>query len=246
MAASHPIVPSDAQTYYKVVAVTSPTSFVSIYDGTTQYALDRVTAPAGGCWVCPDLLSVIEHSSKLPVQSVRFGAPRAILQVLGWCEDAASLPRAAVAHAALSSTKKLVTHVCPVAILPYTAAGQPGTVVGQEEMLADGIAALGSSAAAQRPRSAPRRPAQLAATGSVSRRTYGGNALLNGRILQAQTASLHEEVLHAQARLRYVSASVTISSDGRPPSAWMRRALERINAPVAPPPPMEPWVVPGG
>ena len=195
----------------------------------------------------PDLESVIRHANHLPVRSLRLGAPRAILQVAGWSNwPSGEAPRAAAAHAAHSSNKVLISHCCPVAVLPYTAAGQPGTPLGQEDFLADGIATLGSSAS-ERPRSAPR-PPPLAATGSRARRVFGGSSTDNGLRLQAQTAALHEDVLLAQARLRRVSASVTVSSDGRPPSGWMRRALERINVPVATsaPPPLEPFVVPGG
>jgi hypothetical protein len=68
--------PAGAQTYYKVVAVMSSTRFVSIFDGRTEYALDEVTAPRGGCWVCPDMLAVVRHATTLPSRSARLHAPR--------------------------------------------------------------------------------------------------------------------------------------------------------------------------
>merc|ERR1719453_1745493 len=105
-----PTAPRSATTMYKVVAVVSPTTFVSIFDGRTKYSLDTIAAPRGGCWVSPDLLSVIQHANHLPVSSARLGAPRAILQVAAWCDwpGSGQPPRAAASHAAQHSTKVLV------------------------------------------------------------------------------------------------------------------------------------------
>ena len=77
--------------FFKVVAVVHG-KWVSIYDGITQYSLNTVTAPPGGCWVCPSLMAVTEHAQKLPVRSVLLDAPRAILRVAGWNEHGAAPP----------------------------------------------------------------------------------------------------------------------------------------------------------
>lgn len=224
--------PPGARTYYKVVCVvnTSPLRFISIYDGRTQYRLDATTSPAGGCWVCPDLLQVVRHSSTLPSRSARLHAPRAILQVLGWNSGGVA-PTVSPAHGSQAS-KLLVSHVHPVAVLPYTAAGQPGTAAGQEEALSDGIATL-SSNFGSRPRSAPPpRPPELQVTSGQAARTYGGT-LERGQRLQAMTAGLHEDVLLASARLQRIQ-SINGGAAARSAGAgdgvqrdWVRRALAR-------------------
>lgn len=234
-----------ARTYYKVVACADATNgrFVSIYDGRTQYALDITTSPVGGAWVCPDLLAVVRHAGTLPSRSARLLAPRVILQVIGW-NDPGRAPMASPAHAA-SATKLLVSHVRPVAVLPYTAAGQPGTPAGLEDFLADDVAMLSSS---ERPSTAPPplRPAELLMRQGEATRTFGGG-LQRAQRLQAATAALHEDVLNAQARLRRVRAIGDVGGGGGgstddssaappPPREWMRRALARINPAQAPPP----------
>lgn len=234
--------PSTARTYYKVVACEDATSgrFVSIYDGRTRYAMDTTTSPAGGAWVCPDLLSVVQHASTLPSRSARLNAPRVILQVLGWNSQGRE-PVVSPAHAG-STTKRLVSHVRPVAVLPYTAAGQPGTPVGLEDFLTEEVATLSS---ADRPRTAPAapRPVQLTMRSGEAARTFGGTVERAQR-LQAMTAALHEDVLNAQARLERVRAvadvSGTLDDPGAPPRDWMRRALARINPTTAPAPPPPP------
>jgi hypothetical protein len=219
--------PSGASTYYKVVAVVDRSTFVSIFDGKTTYRLNEVTAPRGGCWVCPDLLSVVQHSARLPSRSARLGAPRAVLQVSGWDDPEFVRPSTPGARGAIR-TKRLVSHVMPLAVLPYTAAAQPGTPVGQEEMLAGGITS------GTRPRSAPR-PPEISMAAGRALRIYGGGEAQAQR-LQAQTIGLHEDVLLAEARLRHISASVTV--DISHPSPWVRRALARTgrDAEAAPTP----------
>jgi hypothetical protein len=236
--------PASARTYYKVVACDDATNgqFVSIFDGRTKYALDVTTSPVGGAWVCPDLLAVVQHAGTLPSRSARLNSPRVILQCLGW-NDRGNVPRASPAHAS-SSTKLLVSHVRPVAVLPYTAAGQPGTPAGLEDFLTDDIAMLSSS---ERPSTAPppSRPAELLMRQGEATRTFGGG-LQRAQRLQAATAALHEDVLNAQARLRRVrdignvGASTTDDESSAAPAPapreWMRRALARMNPAQAPPP----------
>ena len=99
--------------------------------------------------------------------------------------------------------------------------------------MADGIAS------GVRPRTASR-PAQLEMSAARANRVYGGGEAQAQR-LQAQTIALHEDVLHAQARLRIVSRSVTVNLSD--PSPWVRRALGRINVDAtAPPTPNPPGV----
>ena len=71
--------PPHAQTYYKVVAVAAGGRFLSIFDGMTTYALDEVTTPADGCWVCPDLLSLIKKSPSFPSRTALSQDARASL-----------------------------------------------------------------------------------------------------------------------------------------------------------------------
>ena len=224
------LAPADAQLYYKVVAVESPHSFVSIFDGRTPYRLGEVTSPPGGCWVSPDLLSVVRHGARLPSRSARLASPRAILKVQGW--NAGSTRPVTPAGHESSTTKVLVTHVLPVAILPYTAAGQPGTPAGQEHMLSDTIAALVASNS--RPLSTSPRPESLRVSAGLAARRYGGGEEQALR-LQAHTAALHEDVLHMQARLERARGVANVSSSA--PSGWVRRALGRIgvdaDAPLA-------------
>ena len=107
--------PSTARTYYKVVACEDATSsrFVSIYDGRTHYAMDTTTSPAGG----PGLLTCSPwfNASTLPSRSARLNAPRVILRLLGWNSQGQE-PVVSPAHAG-STTKRLVSHVRPVAVL---------------------------------------------------------------------------------------------------------------------------------
>ena len=102
--------------YFKVVAVVHG-KWISIYDGCTQYSLNAVTAPAGGCWVCPSLMAVTEHALKLPTRSVLLDAPRIILRVAGWNEYGAAPPMPE-GHPP-SDTKLLVSHVIPIEAWPY-------------------------------------------------------------------------------------------------------------------------------
>ena len=228
-----PRVPAHARTYYKVVAISGGGRFVSIYDGTTTYALDSITAPRGGCWVCPDLLAVVQHSTTLPSRSALLEAPRAILQCAGW-NAAGQAPRVPRSHAAMhSTTKLLVTHVMPLAVLPYTAAAQPGVPAAEHAFLSDGVATLSSTVRTGRPQSAPapRPPAMQMPPGAALRTFGGGNA--QAQRLQATTAGLHEDVMLAQARLNRLRAVNTVSvvpADGRPPSAWIQRALARTGS----------------
>ena len=128
--------PADAETYYKVVAVVEGSSkkdedklprgrrdqspadkYFSIYDGRTEYALEEITAPDGGCWVCPSLSAVIEHSQRLPKRSALLSLPRAIFRVAGW-NHLGIQPKPPEGHPP-SDTKLLITHVRPYELLPY-------------------------------------------------------------------------------------------------------------------------------
>ena len=162
--------PAGARTYYKVVAVIGR-RFVSIFDGKTQYKMDQVTTPPGGCWVCPDLLAVVQHATTLPSRSAQLDAPRAILQVAGW--NTGGVPPRMPAGHSQSRSKLLVSHVMPLAVLPYTAAGQPG--MGEHHaFLSDGIAAVSSLVSSGRPVSAPPpRPPSMQISSGEANRTYG-------------------------------------------------------------------------
>lgn len=183
--------PARARSYYKCVAI-SGDQFVSIFDGRTRYELNGVTSPPGGCFVSPDLISVVRHSQVLPSRSARLGAPRVILQVLGW-SSGGNRPATPRNHGS-EPDKELVEHVMPVAVLPYTAAGQPGTAPGQEDFLSDSVATLSS-----RPSSAPPpRPPELRMSAGSAARSYGGQAREQAVRLQAATVGLHEDVLRMQ------------------------------------------------
>ena len=226
MALVRPVrVPPTARTYYKVVAVTSAEEFVSIFDGRTKYKLDEVTTPSGGCWVCPDLMAVIQHSNTLPSRSARLRAPRAILQVAGWNRNNIA-PPAPPGHGR-STTKLLVTHVMPLAVLPYTAAQQPGARPDQAEFLSNSIGQLSQTARTSgRPISAPAaRPPSLTIAPGLANRVLG--TAEQAQRLQAQTAGLHEDVMLAEMRLRRLqNVNRVVAPSGEQPE-WMRRAVER-------------------
>lgn len=224
-----PRAPRHARTYYKVVAIGGGGRFLSIYDGTTVYELDRVTSPQNGCWVCPDLLAVVEHAAMMPSRSALLQAPRAILQLAGW-NAAGQAPRMPRGHAA--GIKLLVQHVMPIGVLPYTAAAQPGVPPAEHAFLSGDIAMLSSSMRG-RPQSAPApRPPAMQMSAGAANRTFGAGAAQAVR-LQAQTASLHEDIMMAEARLARLRAVNTVSvdtgADGapRPQRDWVRRALAR-------------------
>ena len=217
---SAPRAPRHARTVYKCVGVShsagSPV-FFSIFDGRTQYALDSITAPPGGAYVCPDLLSAVRHGGQLPRRSRRLDARRAILQCLAWNEDG-TVPNAAHSNA----LKLRVSHVLPTAVLPYTATAQPYVPEALDSFYSDGIATLSA-----RPQTAPaaaRRPRELTTSAGLALRIYGGG-LGNATRMQAQTASMHEDVLLAEARLARLRE---IRLGGMTPSTdWQRRALVR-------------------
>ena len=111
--------PSERRTYYKVVAVVGG-KYVSIFDGQTRYELGQVTAPPGGCWVCPSLDAVTRHALRLPLRSALRELPRAILRATGW-NDLGFAPPVPEGHPPSDSTgdKLLVSHVQPLDVLPY-------------------------------------------------------------------------------------------------------------------------------
>lgn len=79
--------PQHARVYYKAVAIVED-RFVSIYDGTTEYPLDRVRHLRTGIWVSPSLVEVVRHTrTRLPSGSMLLEQPRAILRIFGWCAD---------------------------------------------------------------------------------------------------------------------------------------------------------------
>ena len=108
----------ETRTYYKVVALVGD-RMLSIFDGKTRYALEQVTAPPEGCWVCPSLMAVTEHSLKLPSRSKLLDVPRAILRVAGWNANGIA-PREPDGHTP-SESKLLVSHIMPLEVLPYEA-----------------------------------------------------------------------------------------------------------------------------
>lgn len=102
--------------YFKVVACAHG-RYISIYDGRTRYSLNTVTEPLGGCWVCPSLMAVTEHATRLPSRSILLDAPRVFLRVAGWNEYGAP-PPFPEGHPP-SDTKLLVSHVMPLEVWPY-------------------------------------------------------------------------------------------------------------------------------
>ena len=59
-------------------------------------------------------------------------------------------------------------------------------------------------------------------------RVYGGGEAQAQR-LQAATAGLHEDVMLAEMRLERIRSVNNVSAPQAQPSAWMLRALARIN-----------------
>jgi len=220
--------PAFARSYYKVVAV-MPTAnserlrLVSIYDGSTEYALGEITSPPEGCWVCPDLLTCIQHASKLPYGCRMHDAPRAIVQARCWGEA----PAAAAGHPTDTATKLCFASILPLALIPYTAAAQPNAPAGYDLTGGNAVRVLRDNRTASAP---PPRPPMLRISAGEAIRRYGTDG---GARLQAMTAGLHEDVLYAEARLDRIRAigRVAEPSPGdvaaRPPSAWIQRALER-------------------
>ena len=229
MARPPPPIPRDARTYYKVVAFVN-NRFVSIFDGRTTYVLDEVTSPRGGCWVAPDLLAVVQHAAHLPRKSKYLEAPRVILRVAGW-NDAGIPPEMPSGHGEAGRTKLLVANVMPLAVIPYTAAGQVGAA-NEHQHLSQGVATLSASMRSGRPTSAPApRPPALTTPAGENNRNFGAGQAQAQR-LQAATALLHEDVMLAEAHLARLQGiqRVTTPSDA-PQSDWVRRALAR-NAPA--------------
>ena len=177
---------------------------LSIFDGVTEYSLGQETAVGTGCFVCPDALSVVRHAPSLPSRCALRDAPRVLLRVLGWNDDGSSpVP-------GVGQRKLAVTHVLPVAVLPYRASTSPPGGVQ--------LHALG------RPHSAGRRPTETAIPPAEAWRRWGGGQPQSER-MQARTALLEEDLLEAAARLERVNGLrlEAVTSD----SAWMRRALAR-------------------
>ena len=135
--------------------------------------------------------------------------------------------------------KLLVSHVMPIAVLPYTAAAQPGVPAEQHEFLSSEIATLSSTVRSGRPQSAaaPRPAAMQMSSGAATRAFGSGEQAVR---MQAVTAALHEDVMLAEARLQRLRAVNSVSVAGasgengqsRGPSAWQRRALARIGVAV--------------
>lgn len=216
--------PRTCRAYYKVVAAiparTGQPRLLSIFDGVTSYTLGMVTSPTGGVWVCPDVLTCVRHADQLPNAAALGTAPRAIIKALCWGTPPAS------AHPP-SASKQCFAHCLPVALLPYTAALQPNTPVGVD-LTGDTVCTLDDP----RPNSAPTpRPPALRLNAGTAARMFGSDG---GTRLQAMTATLHEDVLYAEAqleRLRAISRQARIRSqepgvDTQRP-AWIRRALAR-------------------
>lgn len=250
-----PTAPSSARVFYKAVALQHDVrdgrrylSYWSIFDGTTEYKLGEITTARRGVWVSADLLQCVRHSKRLPRRSARYAQPRVLLQCYGWNADGSTpLPH-------LDAEKLNVSHILPLAVLPYTAAAQPNAPAALHEFYAGPIATLASpelvSAAMAglrpeaRPRTAPAapRPRELTMSGGIALRVYGGDGSAR---LQAQTAAMHEDVLQAEARLNQLQS---IRLDAMPDqlSEWQRRALARGPSEGSAPAPLAPWVVPEG
>tara|TARA_B110001452_G_C15158843_1_gene403130 strand:- start:169 stop:600 length:432 start_codon:yes stop_codon:yes gene_type:complete len=142
--------------------------------------------------------------------------------VLCWNDDASPptpSPRA---------FKLRVTHLMPTTVLPYGAEPLP-RLAPQPTQPQQAL----SATPRQRPRSAAAAalpPVERMAPG-LALRTYGG--VLRGAMLQAATTRLEDEVAQMQTALESAqqlanSARGGDDEQGRPQSAWMRRALAGI------------------
>ena len=205
--------------FYKLVAIVPDVDgqrrYVSIYDGMTTYALGVRTSPRNGCWVCPDLLTCVQHAASLPSHAALFAAPRAIMQVRCWGVAPTRV------HAD-TATKVCFAHCLPIALLPYTAAAQPNTPAG-DDLTDSEVRALNDEGPATAP---PARPSMLRLSAGEAARRYGSDG---GIRLQAMTVGLHEDVLYAEARLARIRAMSfdNRADQGEDPPAWVQRALAR-------------------
>ena len=149
-------------------------------------------------------------------------APRVILRVLCWNEDA-SPPTPS-----LGAFKLRVTHLLPTTVLPYGAEPLP-RLAPQPTQPPPSL----SATPRRRPRSAAAAalpPVERMAPGRALR-TYGG--VLRGAMLQAATTRLEDEVAQMQAALESAQQLANSARGGsgeqaRPQSAWMSRALKGI------------------
>ena len=110
-------VKADEHIFYKAVAVVDGSRFFSVFDGTTEYLVGRVSSPPGGCFVCPTLSAVLVHAAKMPVRSALYESPRAVLRVAGWNAHGRA-PSWPEGHPP-SKDKLLVSHVRPISVLPH-------------------------------------------------------------------------------------------------------------------------------
>lgn len=176
----------------------------------------RTAAQRKRCSIFTDALRSHPRSAAL------LDAPRVILRVLCWNENASPptpSPRA---------FKLRVTHLMPTTVLPYGAEPLPPLAPQPQPPPQQAL----SATPRQRPRSAAAAalpPVERMAPGRALR-TYGG--VLRGAMLQAATTRLEDEVAQMQSSLE--SAQQLAHSarggeeQGRPQSAWMRRALASI------------------
>ena len=86
--------PKTAVEAFKAVAVVDG-RLLSIFDGTTEYALHETRCLESGIWVCGSLTDCVAHAEHLPPMCALRDAPRAFLRVLCWNVDGS--PAAAAA-----------------------------------------------------------------------------------------------------------------------------------------------------
>ena len=182
-------------------------------------------------WVCPDLLACVRHAEALPARSALLDAPRAILQVVCWGSDAA--PDEDIPHwppPYREPSKLRMQHCLPTAVLPYTAAAQPGAPPSFEALLTEGMRTMGSSRPT-RSSSAGRRPDSIRMPPGKAIRTFGGGGAAHSQRLQARTVGLHEDILLAEARLGRLREMRLDSIDPARSAPWVQRALARMPTP---------------
>jgi hypothetical protein len=78
-----------SETFFKLVAVEPDGRYVSIFDGTTEYAIGSTLSKEvraghkGGLYVCESVLDLLKQGP-LPSRSARLDAPWAVAQLVGW------------------------------------------------------------------------------------------------------------------------------------------------------------------
>mmetsp|Transcript_43576 Transcript_43576/g.116540 ORF Transcript_43576/g.116540 Transcript_43576/m.116540 type:complete len:187 (-) Transcript_43576:41-601(-) len=116
-----PIGRDEAETYFKFVAEVERGTFVSIFDGRTEYRIAETVSSEvrpghqGGVYVCDSLLNLLSMGP-LPSSSLNIDAPWAVVRLVGW--------GARMNYDSFGNSKICIDNVIPVQFIPFPASAK--------------------------------------------------------------------------------------------------------------------------